>query len=80
MAKLEDGIWKLHRSTKLLLSQRAFKKIIKQILADFKDVTGKLSNRLALNAVEGLQSASEDFLTHLFMDSSTQWNTQSAEL
>ena len=59
----------LQRSTKLLASQRAFKEYIKNILADFKEGTGQFPNRIAANAVEGLQWASEDFLTHLFLDS-----------
>ena len=69
MSKVELEIWKLQRSTKLLASQRAFKECIKNILADIKEGIGQLPNRIAANAVESLQSASEDFLAHLFMDS-----------
>ena len=38
-------------------------------MADFKEGTGQLPNGTAAKAVEGFQSGSEDFLTHLFMDS-----------
>ena len=69
MSKLEREIWKLKRSTKLMASQRAFKECIKNLLAELKEGTGQLPNRIAANAVEGLQWASEDFLTHLFLDS-----------
>ena len=61
MSKFEREIWKLQRSTKLSASQRAFKECIKNILADIKEGTDQLPNRIGANAVEGLQSASEDF-------------------
>ena len=43
--------------------------VYKNVLADLKDGTGQLRNRIAAKAVEGLNSAAEDFLTHLFIDS-----------
>ena len=69
MSKVERKIWKLQRSKKLLASQRAFQECIKSKLADFKKDTGQFPNRIAANAIEGLQSVSENFLTHLFTDS-----------
>ena len=41
----------------------------KWVWSDLKDGIGKLLNRIAANAVEDLQSASKDFLIHLFIDS-----------
>ena len=56
----------LQRSTRLLAAQRAFKECTENILADLKEETDQLPNRIAANIVYGLQWAFEDFLTHLF--------------
>ena len=57
MSKVEHEIWKLQRSAKLLASRKAFIECIKNILADFKEGTDQLPNRIAVKAIECLQSA-----------------------
>ena len=43
--------------------------MFRKYIGYLKDGAGQLPNKIAAKAVEGLQWASEDFLTHLFMDS-----------
>ena len=79
MSRVQREIWKLLRSTKLLASKRAFKEFIKNVLADFKEGTGQLPNRVAAKAVEGLHSVQRIFWLIYLWVLCARWNTRSAD-